>query len=374
MLTKSGRRCTELPGLDGPSHDGLFFTSIWAYKPGDTSGDASDKPRHIAIYKDRLVLGYRAGNVSMSAVGEANNYSGVLGAVDIGTGAQVTGLQVFQGNYLAVFCDSKILGITSNFDVTTLSPNSGAIEYTVEAVGNTPVYCNSQGIFTLAQSDKYGDFAGMSLSSAVYPWLRPRLAKSSASVSGTSAGGIVTSYVCRTKNQYRLWFEDGYQLVMWYTGEESIAPEFTLMRYSQFAYSYDNAGIPITFEDATNQIAPLCVSSSVDKDGRELMLYYPDYYRYTNDMLRGIEDDGLSHRAGAATVSRYWNHVYRIDFGWQIDGGEYVGSGGNPTRNSNSPIQAYVQFNYWNKENPFADASIRKCRLEGLLDKQPVFV
>lgn len=345
------------------SHDGLFFTSIWAYKPGDTSGDISDKPRHIAIYKDRLVLGYRAGNVSMSAVGEANNFSGILGAVDIGTGAQVTGLQVFQGNYLAVFCDSKILGITSNFDVTTLSPNSGAIEYTVEAIGNTPVYCNSQGIFTLAQSDKYGDFAGMSLSAAVYPWLRPRLSKSSASISGTSPGGIVQAYVCRSKNQYRLWFADGYQLVMWYTGEPELAPEFTLMRYSMA--SYVNSGGPNYYINLTNQVAPLCVSSSVDDDGREIMLFYPDYFRYSRDCLPSlVASSGIpptfpptqTHYEDADDFGFYNNSIYKIDSFWIMD---LVGS------SILMPIQAFVQFNYWNKENPFIDATVRKCRLEG---------
>src|SRR5690606_37585272 len=129
-----------------------------------------------------------------------------------------------------IFCKDTIHGLVGtspdNFSLTMLSPYEGAIEYSVADIGR-PIYCSYKGISLFDQTAAYGAFAGQRLSFSVSPWLLPRLLQTVSPSGIEGSAGFVTSVVCRYKNQYRLYFNDGYVLTMTLVGTD-MQPVFTV--------------------------------------------------------------------------------------------------------------------------------------------------
>lgn len=321
--------------------DGQYFQRIYAYNPSQTDADTLDKPRHIEKLGDRLALGYATGLVDLSVNNQPTNFDGLFGAAEIGVGDRITGFSNLQGQTLAVFCENKVMGIrdSGGFSLTTLVPTSGAIEYTVKSIGDRVIFTGNRGISTLDQSQKYGDFEGSRLSYAVNPWLLPRLTTRGTGVSGTAAlSGIVEAYVVRSKNQYRIWFKDGIQLVMTLVGPEQ-TPVFTFMQYF-----VPRHGV-IQDEYISGRIAPLGLCSVVDSSGKERVLFSLD--------LWGSQETtgGENLLTGALALAGF---VYEAEQGWS-----YV------CNNKAVAIPAYILTNHVFGDNPFMKWSMRKMRVEG---------
>ena len=221
----------------------------------NTIAPEEDKPRHVAAFQYHLALGYRDGTVRFSVPGEPENFDGILGASEIGVGDRVTGLLVNRGKALTVYCEKSIYTILGDsadtFSVENVSPYNGAIEYTAVDMG-IPLHCDNRGISTLEQSQRYGNFVGIRLSQKVSPWLRPRMTRLDDLFSLTNAAGVVCAIPIRSKNQYRVFFRDGYVLTLTINGDQSQA--FTFSRY-------------YLDEDDSQYIVPIAHSSEVDTDG-----------------------------------------------------------------------------------------------------------
>lgn len=335
--------------------DGSYFSRIYAI-PLKVDGSATkDKPRHICNYRFHLALGYKSGSVQFSKIGEPENFDFVLGATEVGIGDRVTGIFPLPGQYLAVFCENSIWGITGKttpeFSLENISPYSGAIEYSVVAIGDKPIYCDTMGISTLEQSDKYGNFLGTRLSHKVSPWLLPRLTKEA-----SNNYGIIAAYPVRAKNQYRVWFKDGYQLVMSFVGPEQ-EPQFTLTNYI-LGGTQDESGTPpadgyetVIITQGSDKPHLLAVCSEVDSYGQEQIMFSLDTVK-----SRILENSNTSIR----------NFVYKADYTNQF--GTYVaiaGLSGLTFLPKPFAIPAYFQTAFSTVENPFFNKSIRKLRLEG---------
>jgi len=271
------------------AYDGFYFRRIYTGIAPDL-----DDPRHISYYQGTLALGYAAGNVTLSVPGNPENFSGVAGAVSMDTGDPVTGLLSLNGTSLGVFCRSSIGTIVGtsidNYSYTIISPAEGAIEYTVQNMGE-PVYCSNKGLTTLSQTAAYGDFLGNPLSYAVTPWLVPRIQQTKNPLADgfnfidnpaamySSGVGILFATVCRSKNQYRLYFEDGSCLTMTLQGAQK-EPVFTLQQADKWT-------MPPNREDATkySKFIPLAASSVIDDDGRERI--HMSHYNPTADAVAG---------------------------------------------------------------------------------------
>lgn len=204
------------------AYNGDFF-----YKIATQPDPDKDSPRHVAYHHAHLALGFDEGRVDMSVVGQPYNFDGALGASSLSIGDKVTGLLPLSGTILGVFGSKSIWGISGttvdNFSTQVLSPNIGAIEYTVCDMGE-PVYANAYGIYTLSQTQRYGDYLGTPMSADVSPWLRPRLVRKY-----TSDKEVVVAFPVRAKNQYRLAFSDGYVLSMTLNGQT--VPTFSFQNY-----------------------------------------------------------------------------------------------------------------------------------------------
>ena len=313
--------------------DGTFFSRIFAVPLSESNSAAKDKPRHISNYRFHLALGYKPGTVLISRIGRPDDFDYTLGASSFSFGDRITGIQSLPGDYMAVFCESSIWGLTGasvqSFSRRNISPNSGAIEYTIVSAGDTPIFCDSRGISTLATVQEYGDFAGIRLSHKITPKLLTRLVEFleplSSNPSSVLANGIVCAYVVRAKNQYRVWFADGMQLVMSLVGPER-EPQFSWIKYT----------IPGSNSQNVVGFRPLAVYSGVDDFGRERCFATPDVY-FKADLL-------------GKTPCR----IFELNKFWGMDQGSSVIS-----------MPAYIITNYFYGDNPTEYFSLIKLLLEG---------
>lgn len=239
------------------AYNGDFF-----YKITTQPDEDKDSPRHVAYHHAHLALGFDEGRVDMSVVGQPYNFDGALGASSLSIGDKVTGLLPLSGTILGVFGSKSIWGISGttvdNFSTQVLSPNIGAIEYTVCDMGE-PVYANAYGIYTLSQTQRYGDYLGTPMSADVSPWLRPRLVRKY-----TSDKEVAVAWPVRAKNQYRLAFSDGYVLSMTMNGQS--VPTFSFQNYYLYTPEWIEVGAnntPVAIPDNT----PAGVDSSIVVSG-----------------------------------------------------------------------------------------------------------
>ncbi len=246
-------------GVNGV-HRAFAYNGDYFYKIYTQPDPEKDKPRHVAFHHSHLALGFGEGRVDLSVVGEPYNFDGADGASSWAVSDQVTGLIPLSGTVLGVFCQKSVVGLSGttvdNFATQTISAKLGAVEYTVADMG-FPVYANSYGIYTLSQTQQYGDFLGSPLSQQVSPWLRPRLVRKP-----TSDKEVVVAWPVRSKNQYKLAFADGYVLTMTMNYGTQQAPTFSKQKYF-----LQEEGEEISLE--ATSIVPAAISSELDEGGEE---------------------------------------------------------------------------------------------------------
>jgi hypothetical protein len=213
------------------AYNGDFFYKIYTQQD-----PTKDQPRHIAYHHGHLALGYDDGRIDISVIGKPYSFDGLLGASEWSIGDRVTGLLPLSGTILGVFGSKSIWGISGttvdNFATQVIAPNIGAIEYTVIDMG-LPAYANAYGIYTLSQTQQYGDYLGAPMSQDISPWLRPRLVRKY-----TSDKEVVVAWPVRSKNQYRLAFADGYIMSLTLNAGQQASPTFSFQKYT--IYSEDN--------------------------------------------------------------------------------------------------------------------------------------
>jgi hypothetical protein len=322
----------EWDGFYGVSGAGRAFS--FATYDADNDGDnedyliqittstldrVGDIPRHIAFHHYALALGFRSGIVRFSVLGEPENFDGVDGAAEIGVGDRVTGLLSMRGTVLGVFCENSIWGIAGtdadNYTTQVLAPYTGALEYTVVDMG-IPVYCDSRGISTLEQSEKYGNFLGQRLSAPVTSWILPRMVRNNAQFSGK---GVVCAVPFRAKNQYVLFFKDGEVLCMTMNPD---GPSFTYRNY----YIGQSA-----LTETNKFLVPFAWSSQVSE--------------------KGVDRVHVSHFSPlSAVTTANGKFVYEMDQGWGF-AGNFI------------PAEYVINWFY---QDPFTEVTLKKVRLDGL--------
>lgn len=294
-------------------------TYAWIYTQED---DNLDMPSHVENHNLHLALGFTEGSVMTSVVGVPTNFSGVEGASEIGIGDRITGLMSLNGTTLGVFCASSIWSISGqsvdNFNTQVLSPNTGAIEYTLANCGQ-PVFLNQYGVSTLEQSAAYGDFIGVPLSADVASWLIPRCKQPYPG--SVFVEGIACALPIRKKNQYRIFFNDGECLTMTFltSGEKSVG--FTRQQY--------RINSLIKIDEKLERLTPIAWTSEVDDAGRERVI--------------------VSHYNRVSFANDFG--IYELDSGNSFNG-EY--------------IEHEFETNWYFGEAPTRFTGIQKLRMHGL--------
>ncbi|NID14963.1 hypothetical protein [Luteibacter yeojuensis] len=198
---------------------------LWVRTPVDPQ---QDLPRHIARHGASLVLGYYQGAYILSPPGDPLNFRGEDGAASIEIGQHLTNLMPAMGDALLVVGETKTLALhgtdADSYDQQTVSDNRGGIEYTGADVGRLLV-ADAVGIASSDATQAFGDLSRTYLSMKVQAWLKPRL---QAVADGTvPLQQVIGAIAVRSKNQYRLYFRDGYYMTL--TANDT--PEFTKQRY-----------------------------------------------------------------------------------------------------------------------------------------------
>lgn len=184
--------------------DGTYAVPIF-------TGMTIDTPRHIAAHKKHLFLAFQKGSLQHSSIGDAYGWSVVTGAAEIGTGGEITGLQVQAGDAMAVFNRNRIYILygtsSADWNLKTFSNDSGGGEYTIQNLTET-MFLDDRGITTLSAVNAYGDFAMNSISKKIRPIISDK------------KGLSISSVRVRAKGQYRLFFNDGTGIYATFSGNK----------------------------------------------------------------------------------------------------------------------------------------------------------
>ena len=208
----SSTNTLKMYGCDGVNtafeFDGIVYAPI-------RTGMATDTPSHIMFHRFYLFLSFR-GSAQYSAIGNPYAWSVILGAGEIACADDITGFLPQTGNTagssMAIFTRTRtyiLYGSTaaswnlvvSNFDI-------GYSAYTLQPVSNNTYGLTARGVQCLLTTLTYGDFDFVSISHPVTPFVVQR------------RGGEIASTSLRTKDQYRLYYNDGYCLVIGLSGDK----------------------------------------------------------------------------------------------------------------------------------------------------------
>ncbi len=232
-----------------------------------------NKPTFISAHRTYLFLQFVTGQMAASAPGDPLIFNGLLGATEYGLGDSPTGMMSRSGNVLAIYTRNQTFGLygtnTEDFELRLISESFGAIPLTVQKIG-TVYALDSKGIAPLERVQSYGDFESATVSRQVRPVIEKYKAR------------VVGSCAVKSRNQYRLFFDDGAALVMGddqYLGES--APAFSLLQ------------LPVV---------PSFVSTSEDDNGAEVILFGGDD-GLIYEMEKGYNFDG-------AEIEYFWRQPF----------------------------------------------------------------
>jgi hypothetical protein len=262
------------------SYDGDEVTVI-------RTGMTVDRPHRIAVHKQALVLGFPGGSTQISAVGSAGSFDPVLGASEIAIGDEIVDYIPNVQGALAILGANSIAMLYGNdatdYLLQTLSDEAGALPYTAEKMG-TPIYMDNRGVRSLSTTQNFGNFRLGTISTRIQPLL-----------DSLKAQGVTPSAACRvrTKDQYRLFFDNGYGLTFHMGGRDPQILPF-------------NLGIAIT---------SVC---SIEKDDTTEAVFAGGEDGYIYQLEKGLSFDGAPidyylrlsfNHAGAPQIWKRWHRV-----------------------------------------------------------------
>ena len=171
-----------------------------------------DSPEHIVAFQNHLFLS-KGRTVIHSDIGDPHIYTAIGGAVELSTESNVNGFLVEPGEQgggaLAIFNRNRIFvlyGTSSNdWNLVRYREEVGAYEYTIQEVADT-VFLDDRGIRKLQTVQAYGNFQHATISEHCRSFLQE--------TGRFGESNVVGSCLIRQKNQYRLFFQDGYGLAV----------------------------------------------------------------------------------------------------------------------------------------------------------------
>lgn len=249
----------KMYGCDGQNRafefDGTTFVPI-------ATGMTVDKPVFIIAHLNFLFLAFGA-SVQFSGVGNPYTWTVITGAGEIAMGANVSGFSIGPGSSttsaLVIFTRTKI-GVlygtgASTFQMVDFELTFGSVPYTIQHVFS-PMFLADQGVTTLEASQVYGNFEKSTLTHLIKTWLDAARNKACASC------------VVRNKNQYRVFFTDGYALTITMDGAKVLG------------------AMPQLYVNAVR-----CIVSGLMSDGTET-IYFGSTNGFVYQVEKGTSFDG----------------------------------------------------------------------------------
>ena len=179
------------------------------------TGMTTDTPKHVVEHKNHLMLSFK-GSSQSSSIGDPYAWTVVTGASEIATGEDITGYQVQSGGAtsasLSIFTEGKAFTLYGNSSADwVLSPSGddiGAFAFCFQSVGNDTMMLTNRGIQRLRSVQDYGNFSYASVSHLVQPLMTQQRGKQTCSTS------------LRTRNQFRVFFNDNTAVTVGLTGDK----------------------------------------------------------------------------------------------------------------------------------------------------------
>lgn len=176
----------------------------WSFDGSDVrfihTGMTDDTPNHIYAHKKQLFLSFPGGSVQHSVIGDPYDWSGLLGAAELGIGDDCTGFAGGPEDTLIIFARNSIHVLygsdTNDWNLTTYSHNTGGYPRSVQNMGQ-PFFLDDRGLRSLSTTQAYGDFRSNTWSQLIQPRI------------DAGKGSFVTSLSVRDKDQMRLFYDDG---------------------------------------------------------------------------------------------------------------------------------------------------------------------
>jgi hypothetical protein len=239
----------------GFEFDGTVFVPI-------VTGMAIDRPNHVVAHSSHLFFAFGS-SLQHSSPGSPHDWDPVTGADEIGVGDTITGLKSelgsSTGGSLTVFSRNTVhvLHGTSADDwiMVKYKDEVGAYADSIQQMTST-VMVDDRGITNLRAADTYGNFADATLSKAIQPYIVARKNR------------VVASCICRSKNQYRVYF----------SGKEAL-----------YITMSGNKVIGMMPQQLEHQVT--CVDSSEDASGNERIFYGADN-GFVYEAEKGTSYDG----------------------------------------------------------------------------------
>lgn len=179
-----------------------------------STGADPDTPHLVEIHKNRLFVAIGK-NLMCSAVGDDTDWS--TGAAEFYVGETITGLQSMVGDpstsSLLVLTENRTFLLYGNsdddFKLVAYNNAIGGSRGSLQDFGH-PIFANKDGVYVLQPTQSFGSFRSENIVRQIQPWFAER------------RGAITASAVLRSKNQYRLYFDDGYALYITFRGGKVI--------------------------------------------------------------------------------------------------------------------------------------------------------
>lgn len=233
--------------------DGTYFTPIF-------TGATIDTPERVAEYRNQLFLAMPHGLVQGSAPGEPIDWDALSGAFEFGVGSDVADF-ISHTDSLIIIAKHSILSLTgydsTDFVLGTLTKEAGGRAYTAQRIG-AGLYLDNRGLRSISATQAYGNFAMGTITETVKKTMARKV-----------RGDVlpIASTIVRSKNHYRLFYDDGSGLSFFIGRKEPEPMYFDLGKVVQ------------------------CIFSSEDDDGAERVLF-GDADGYVHQLDKGISFDG----------------------------------------------------------------------------------
>jgi len=163
---------------------------------------------YIALHRNHLFLGYEAGSVQHSNLGNPMAFNAATGgAGEIAVGQTVTGLVPGTGGTLHIICRDSVKTLygtsAADWQLKVTVPNSGGRPYSAQSLMQ-PYFVAERGIASLEATNNYGDFRPMQPGARVEPLF----------TESGYATRVVATGISKKRAQYRVWFDDGTGIYM----------------------------------------------------------------------------------------------------------------------------------------------------------------
>lgn len=188
--------------------------------PGLSS--ANDTPNFVGEHSNHLLLAYPGGTVLISGTGLPLSYISTDGATEIGLGMDITGLQSRTRKATVIAARNRIGYLTgsdsTDFNFQYITEESGVVANTMQAIGDIK-FLDDIGVRGLSAAQEFGDWNMRTDTDLVEPLFREKRAGNA-----TAVGAMRV----KSKNQYRLFFDDKTVICTYYGRQRPETMQFLL--------------------------------------------------------------------------------------------------------------------------------------------------